>query len=197
MRPLGRPNPRNSRKPRQRKTRYAVFTEGRVTELQYLEKLRQRIRPQHAEFKFIKIGKDPSAIYKRCLRVLKQDNFDQGIIVVDVDQHERLEEMLDDCRRSPHVNALVSNPCFELWLLWHATDRRGYTETRECVRLARINNLTGDKDLNTKFPIANFPEAAKRAQQAWSELAPNEKGPNPSSAMPWLIDLMTTSPLKN
>lgn len=197
MRPLGRPNTRNSRKPRQRKTRYAVFTEGRVTELQYLEKLRQRIRPQHAEFKFIKIGKDPSAIYKRCLRVLKQDNFDQGIIVVDVDQHERLEEMLDDCRRSPHVNALVSNPCFELWLLWHATDRRGYTETRECVRLARINNLTGDKDLNTKFPIANFPEAAKRAQQAWSELAPNEKGPNPSSAMPWLIDLMTTPPLKN
>ena len=193
---MGR-NPRNSRKPRQHKTRYAVFTEGRVTELQYLEKLRQRIRPKHAEFKFIKIGKDPSAIYKRCLRVLKQDNFDQGIIVVDVDQHERLEEMLDDCRRSPHVNALVSNPCFELWLLWHATDRRGYTETRECVRLARINNLTGDKDLNTKFPIASFPEAAKRAQQVWSELAPNEKGPNPSSAMPWLIDLMTTPPQKN
>ena len=144
-----------------------------------------------------RIGKDPSAIYKRCLRVLKQDNFDQGIIVVDVDQHERLEEMLDDCRRSPHVNALVSNPCFELWLLWHATDRRGYTETRECVRLARINNLTGDKDLNTKFPIASFPEAAKRAQQAWSELAPNKKGPNPSSAMPWLIDLMTTPPQVN
>lgn len=194
---MGRPNQRNLRRPRQHKTRYAVFTEGRVTELQYLEKLRQRIRPQDAEFKFIKIGKDPSAIYKRCLRVLKQDNFDQGIIVVDVDQHERLEEMLDDCRRSPHVNALVSNPCFELWLLWHATDRRGYTETRECVRLARINNLTGDKDLNTKFPIASFPEAAKRAQQAWSELAPNKKGPNPSSAMPWLIDLMTTPPQEN
>lgn len=194
---MGRPNQRNLRRPRQHKTRYAVFTEGRVTELQYLEKLRQRIRPQHAEFKFIKIGKDPSAIYKRCLRVLKQDNFDQGIIVVDVDQHERLEEMLDDCRRSPHVNALVSNPCFELWLLWHATDRRGYTETRECVRLARINNLTGDKDLNTKFPIASFPEAAKRAQQAWSELAPNKKGPNPSSAMPWLINLMTTPPQEN
>lgn len=190
---MGRRIPRQSRGTKKLKTRYAVFTEGRVTELQYLEKLRQRIRPQHAEFKFIKIGKDPSAIYKRCLRLLKQDNFDQGIIVVDVDQHERLEEMLDDCRRSPHVNALVSNPCFELWLLWHATDRRGYTETRECVRLARINNLTGDKDLNTKFPIASFPKAAKRAQQAWSELAPNERGPNPSSAMPWLIDLMTST----
>ena len=190
---MGRRDSRKTRHAKQLKTHYAVFTEGRVTELQYLEKLRQRIRPQHAEFKFIKIGKDPSAIYKRCLRLLKQDNFDQGIIVVDVDQHERLEEMLDDCRRSPHVNALVSNPCFELWLLWHATDRRGHTETRECVKLARINNLTRDKDLNTKFPIDSFPAAAKRAQQAWSELAPNERGPNPSSAMPWLIDLMTST----
>lgn len=196
MRPLGRHNPRKSRRPRQHKTRYAVFTEGRVTELQYLEKLRQHVRPQHAEFKFIKIGKDPSAIYKRCLRVLEKDSFDQGIIVVDVDQHERLEEMLDDCRRSSDVNAVVSNPCFELWLLWHATDRRGYTETRECVRLAR-KSLMGNKDLIANFPIASFPEAAKRAQQAWSELAPNKKGPNPSSAMPWLIDLMTPEPQKN
>lgn len=116
--------------------------------------------------------------------------------MVDVDQHERLEEMLDDCRRSSDVNAVVSNPCFELWLLWHATDRRGYTETRECVRLAR-KSLMGNKDLIANFPISSFPEAAKRAQQAWSELAPNKKGPNPSSAMPWLIDLMTTPPQKN
>lgn len=194
---MGRDTPRKSRRQRQCKTRYAVFTEGRVTELQYLEKLHQHIRPQHAEFKFIKIGKDPSAIFKRCLRILKNDNFDQGIIVVDVDQHERLEEMLVDCRRSSGVNALVSNPCFELWLLWHTTDRRGYTETRECVRLAR-NSLMGDKDLTAKFPIANFPEAVKRAQQAWPTMTPNDKGPNPSSAMPWLIDLMMTpAPQKN
>jgi len=105
--------------------------------------------------------------------------------------------MLDDCRRSPHVNALVSNPCFELWLLWHAIDRRGYTETRECVKLARSNSLMGDKDLTAKFPIANFADAVKRAQQAWPTITPNTKGPNPSSAMPWLIDLMTTPPPKN
>ena len=55
----------------------------------------------------------------------------------------------------------------------------------------------GNKDLIANFPISSFPEAAKRAQQAWSELAPNKKGPNPSSAMPWLIDLMTTPPQKN
>ena len=55
----------------------------------------------------------------------------------------------------------------------------------------------GDKDLTAKFPIANFADAVKRAQQAWPTLTPNDKGPNPSSAMPWLIDLMTTPPQKN
>ena len=113
--------------------------------------------------------------------------------MVDVDQHHKLDEVLRECSSSSAVDAIVTNPCFELWLLWHVTDRRGYTETRECVRLARDNNLTGDKDLTAKFPIASFPEAVKRAQQAWSELAPNERGPNPSSAMPWLIDLMTST----
>ena len=72
-----------------------------------------------------------------------------------------------------------------------------YTETRDCVRLARSNSLTGDKDLTARFPIASFPEAVKRAQQAWPTIMPNEKGPNPSSAMPWLIDLMTPEPQKN
>ena len=60
--------------------------------------------------------------------------------------------------------------------------------------LAHSHTLTRGKDLTAKFPIASFPEAVKRAQQAWSELAPNKKGPNPSSAMPWLIDLITTPP---
>lgn len=186
-----------SRKPREIrsvKIRYAVFTEGKVTEKQYLELLHQRLRPRHAAFSIKPIGKDPSRIFTEYRKAERRGDFDRAILVVDVDQHHKLDTVLRDCRSSTAVDAIVTNPCFELWLLWHATDRRGYTETRECVRLARINNLTGDKDLNTKFPIASFPEAVKRAQQAWSELAPNKKGPNPSSAMPWLIDLMTTPP---
>ena len=98
---------------------------------------------------------------------------------------------------TPYDTAVVTNPCFELWLLWHTTDRRAYTETRDCVRLARSSRLIGDKDLTARFPIASFPEAVKRAQQAWPTIMPNKKGPNPSSAMPWLIDLMTPAPQKN
>lgn len=190
---MGRRDSRKTRHAKQLKTHYAVFTEGLVTEPQYLELLRQHLRPQHATFSIKPIGKDPSRVFSEYRKAERRGDFDRAILVVDVDQHHKLDEVLRDCRSSTSVDAIVTNPCFELWLLWHATDRRGYTETRECVRLARINNLTGDKDLNTKFPIASFPKAAKRAQQAWSELAPNERGPNPSSAIPWLIDLMTST----
>lgn len=190
---MGRRASRKTRHAKQLKTHYVVFTEGLVTEPQYLELLRQHLRPRHATFSIKPIGKDPSRILTECRKAERRGDFDRAILVVDVDQHHKLDEVLRDCRSSTSVDAIVTNPCFELWLLWHAADRRGYTETRECVSLARTNNLTGDKDLNTKFPISNFPEAVKRAQQAWSELTPNERGPNPSSAMPWLIDLMTST----
>ena len=190
---MGRRIPRQSRGTKNLKTRYVIFTEVLVTERQYLELLRQHLRPRHATFSIKPIGKDPSRVFTEYLKAEQRGDFDRAILVVDVDQHHKLDEVLRDCGSSTSVDAIVTNPCFELWLLWHAANRRGYTETRECVRLARINNLTGDKDLNTKFPIASFPEAVKRAQQAWSGLAPNKKGPNPSSAMPWLIDLMTST----
>lgn len=190
---MGRRDSRKSRHTKQLKTHYAVFTEGLVTERQYLELLRQHLRPRHATFSIKPIGKDPSRVFTEYRKAERRGDFDQAILVIDVDQHQKLDEVLRECQSSTAVDAVVTNPCFELWLLWHTTDRRAYTETRDCVRLARINNLTGDKDLNTKFPIASFPEAVKRAQQAWSELAPNKKGPNPSSAMPWLIDLMTST----
>lgn len=194
---MARRDPRKSRQTIQPKKRYAVFTEGTVTESQYLEMLLKRLRPRHATFSIKPIGKDPSRVFTEYRKAERRGDFDRAILVIDVDQHQKLETVLRECRSSTTVDAIVTNPCFELWLLWHTTDRRGYTETRECVRLARNHNLIKDKHLSTKFPIANFAEAVKRAQQAWPTLTPNDKGPNPSSAMPWLIDLMTTPPQKN
>ena len=186
-----------SRKPREArpvKARYTVFTEGKVTEKQYLECLLRHLRPRHAALSIKPIGGEPSRVFKEYQKAEQRGDFDRAILIVDVDQHHKLDEVLRECRSSAAVDAIVTNPCFELWLLWHTTDRHRHTETRDCAMLAHSHNLTRGKDLTAKFPIASFPEAVKRAQQAWSELAPNKKGPNPSSAMPWLIDLMTTPP---
>lgn len=188
---------RKSRQTKQLKQRYAVFTEGLVTESQYLEMLLKHLRPRHATFSIKPIGKDPSRVLTEYRKAEQRGDFDRAILVVDVDQHHKLDTVLRECRSSTAVDAIVTNPCFELRLLWHTTDRRAYTETRDCVRLARSSGLMGDKDLTARFPIASFPEAVKRAQQAWPTIMPNKKGPNPSSAMPWLIELMTPAPQKN
>lgn len=53
---MGRPGTRKTRNPKNVKIRYAVFTEGLVTERQYLELLYQQIRPKHATIKIHAIG---------------------------------------------------------------------------------------------------------------------------------------------
>ena len=47
---MGRRNTRKLRNAKQLKIRYALFPEGLVTERQYLELLRQHLRPRHATF---------------------------------------------------------------------------------------------------------------------------------------------------
>ena len=105
-----------------------------------------------------------------------------------------LDEVLTSCRNSSEVDTIVSNPCFELWLLWHTQNQTGYIESRGCVNLAHRAKVTDEKSLTTRFPHANYEAAIERARKAWPGLTPNEKGPNPSSAMPWLIDLLVSPP---
>ena len=57
---MGRRSTRKTRNPKNVKIRYAVFTEGLVTERQYLELLYQQIRPKHATIKIHAIGGEPS-----------------------------------------------------------------------------------------------------------------------------------------
>lgn len=65
---MGRRNTRKSRNVKQLKIRYALFTEGLVTERQYLELLRQHLRPRHATFSIKPIGKDPSRVFTEYLK---------------------------------------------------------------------------------------------------------------------------------
>ena len=188
---------RSTRKTRETKIHYAVFTEGLVTERQYLELLRQHLRPEHATITIHPIGGEPSKMLKEYQKALQIGDFDRAVLIVDVDQHSRLDEVLTSCRNSLQVDTIVSNPCFELWLLWHTQNQTGYIETQSCVKLAHQAKVTDGKALTTQFPHANYEAAIERARQAWPGLAPNEKGPNPSSAMPWFIDLLLTPPKEN
>lgn len=90
---MGRRSTHKTRNPKNVKIRYAVFTEGLVTERQYLELLRQHLRPRHATFSIKPIGKDPSRVFTEYLKAERRGDFDQAILVIDVDQHQKLDEV--------------------------------------------------------------------------------------------------------
>ena len=85
---------RKSRQTKQLKKRYAVFTEGLVTESQYLEMLLKHLRPRHATFSIKPIGKDPSRVLTEYRKAKQRGDFDRAILVVDVDQHHKLDTVL-------------------------------------------------------------------------------------------------------
>ena len=153
---MGQRSTRKTRNPKNVKIRYAVFTEGLVTE--------------HATIKIHAIGGEPSRLLKECNKALRKDDFDHAILIVDVDQHQRLDEVLTSCRNSSEVDTIVSNPCFELWLLWHIQNQTGYIESRGCVNLAHRAKVTDEKALATRFPHANYEAAIERARKAWPGL---------------------------
>ena len=185
---------------RTEKKRYLVFTEGEVTEKQYLELLQQHIRSKIATFKTVAVGGEPTKVLKSVEDTLdkiqqgsKRDKqYDALILIVDVDQHQRLQEVIQECSSRQAVYAAVSNPCFEQWLLWHKVDKTKYMTTAQCVKESSIEKITTKKHLAHNFPIQNYTIAVKRAVTAWKQYRVNDIGPNPSSAMPWFIDLLVS-----
>ena len=86
---------------------------------------------------------------------------------------------------------IVSNPKFEIWLLWHVDDRRGHMTGVELDRKLGKAGLLDGKHLTRTFPVGEYSRAAQRARQADPDLIPGRRGPNPSTAMPVLIDMIT------
>ena len=173
-----------------------MVTEG-VTEQEYVERLRQRIRSRHVALDIKVGGGEPSRVLKECRKALRAEKYDGAVIVVDVDQHDALDAVLTECRGREGISAIVTNPCFELWLLWHSEDHHAHIEPGKAgERLQSLKHVDdGDgKRLTGTFPVDGYTAAADRAHRAWNGLAVNERGPNPSSAMPWLIDLLENGP---
>ena len=133
------------------------------------------------------------ASLKGCLN--NTDEYSERFCVIDVDQHQNLEKALSSAAKNG-ISIVVTNIKFEVWLLWHIDDfPNSYMSSSDINK--RIKNIckkfpfmTGrnNKNLHSSFPIGNYHEASIRAKRRDPNMAFNKKGPNPSSAMPLLID---------
>lgn len=182
------------RRPRTERTRMLVATEGIETESQYFGLLKQHLKAtgiKHLPIDPHKVGKDPLRVLKAALdRKAQDDDFDSVWIVVDVDEHAHFDELFRRAEQSG-VKVIVSNPCFEIWLLWHLQDHRRRDTGKALQRVLKEKGYAG-KSIPPSFPIGNYSKAMARAGEADPHSSCGAIGKNPSSAMPALINHLLT-----
>ena len=111
---------RKSRR-RSERRRGLVVTEGIVTEPQYLDLLKQKMPRDIAFFDVCPEGTDPLRVVKRAVNKQKMSDYDWIVCLVDCDEHRTFDEAFKLAEKHG-IQVLVSNPCFEVWLLWHIED---------------------------------------------------------------------------
>ncbi|MEM0676788.1 RloB domain-containing protein [Corynebacterium amycolatum] len=194
---MSRKNSRNARKARSRPTRkpkkrILIVVEGdrQKSEQIYFETLAQllRSRTAHTAIKVIPGRGEPRRVLDVCLTQSKKNDYDLICAVVDVDQHTTLEKVNIQARKVG-ICVAVTNAKFEQWLLWHVKDMLG-TQNNIKTHLIDTKLLRGKngKELSHTFPVENYPQAIKIAQQHWASMQFNRIGPSPSSAIPCLIN---------
>lgn len=122
------------------------------------------------------------------------DDFDQVWCVVDVDEYTDLDQAARRARQR-RIELAVSNPCFELWLLLHHTDHRGwignYGELKKL--LGKFVDVPADKsvDFTRDYGGSRWKEAVHRARALASEGTEHLPESNPSTRM-WRLALAIT-----
>ena len=130
-----------ARKPRSSKGKvmlpnFFVFCEG-DSEVKYVEILRSYFRqPVHIIAKKTLLNITP-ALVERCKATYIQTKNDHTFLMYDLDVPSVLERL----KKIPNTTLLCSNPCFELWLLLHATERKSEINSDEVVKELRKSAL--------------------------------------------------------
>lgn len=196
------PNRGRRRRPlRQERSLGLVVTEGKVTELNYLEMLKRHLRETGrppGKVRQIGVGADPLTVVRRAVLERRRvgasgEPYDWVLCVVDVDEHAKLQEALHLAQRES-VHVIVNNPKFEVWLLWHGEDHFAHLENKQLDKLVEARGyMTGKKHkvIDRSFPVDRFEHAVQTASRADRDMRVSRKGPNPSSAMPVLLEHLT------
>lgn len=180
-----------NRPKRKTRNRILIVTEGIKTEVTYIQGLVQHLDATGAKVHATKtrgIGKDPLYVLREAASIQEndQDGFDSTWVLVDVDDHTTLEDCLSEAKKSD-IKVVISNPSFEIWLLWHFEDCNKNCNNKYLERRLRDLGHEG-KTVTHKFPFEEYESAIVRANSTGKKVFYNKKGKNPSSAMPFLIE---------
>ncbi len=177
-----------------------VCTEGEKTEPQYLEMFKEiHVKPLGKSvfnLEIISCASVPMTVVNRAIQEIQQ----QGPLsrensvwaMFDRDDHPKFKEAKDKARKKG-VHLAVSNPCFEIWGIYHYRDWQGPINRDQCQKeLERLcpsyNRKSGKIFADQNVIKYNCLDAIKRAENSLDsrEREGNSEG-NPSTSVHCLI----------
>ena len=174
-----------STKKRSTKTTVLVVTNGEVTELRYLEWLRDKVNGPHEKYSVT--VKDISGDPLRVLSKVPTKNYDHH-------SSKKMQSFIKDCQRE-NITAVVSVPCFEVWLNAHYARVKNYQDQKEAQR--HYHQLSGvlekdEKTIPQDFPYDNYEQACANAHLAgkYENPRPNILAKSPATPMPFLLSAL-------
>lgn len=180
-----------------------VVTEGEKTEPRYLKMFKIIHVPPHIEkstfnLRIITGIGVPKTVVDRAVQELEdlQGSFsgeDSSVwAMFDRDEHPEFKEVKDKAR-SKGVHLAVSNPCFEIWGIYHYQDWQGHIERDQCQKkleqLCLSYNRNSSKIFKDLDAIKNkYRDAIKNAEKSLNsrEREGDPEG-NPSTSVHFLI----------
>lgn len=181
---------RRSSRTRNERSRVLIVTEGEQTEVQYFKRLRSYLKATGVGVLGVDVkgaGRDPARVVNRASNESRRGaligsdaGFDAVWCVFDVDDHERLQEAISAARKLGFALA-VSNPCFEIWLLWHYEECERHVRPAELRKRLKKHGVV-DKDVPKTFDFSKLGVARERARRGEAGDVPG----NPGSGV-WMV----------
>ncbi|PZT48396.1 RloB [Helicobacter valdiviensis] len=112
---------RNRQPTRQTNEVILIVCEGEKTEKKYLNQLKDFFRLSNVSINIVSSkNSDPSQIVEFAEEKNKDCSYDKVYCVFDKDTHSNFNEAREKCEQC-NFEVIISNPCFEFWILLHFT----------------------------------------------------------------------------
>lgn len=189
---------------REPRRRFLIYCEGRNTECIYLAGVKQLLRATNVSIKVGSGSGEPVGLVQQAVQHQKRahrcpedgyEAYDEVWCVFDTEwpnPHPALDRALQIAKKA-RINCAITNPCFELWLIWHVMDWHRAISTESACQKA-LDTIPGYHAKRKLFIFddisAGIPAARRRAKQSDRRHGPETPVArrNPWSSMWELLD---------
>lgn len=167
------------RKPKRQENEVVLIVcEGEKTEKNYLNQLKDFFRLSNVSINiFSSKNPSPLQVIKFAKEKSKGNSYDKIYCVFDKDTHSDFDKARQECEKYK-FEAIISNPCFEFWILLHFTyTTKSFSTNSPCNELIESDlkkhikgykkdyNFTSIIKQNLNTAIANAQKANKEAEK--------------------------------